>query len=926
MSQTELLQVLLFGVLLVGAALVVLTSLNLGRRTPAPGIRARPFPRRRDPRIGSLPARKGLLDPSSARQGGQILEYLGKLASDFEPLATDEEISTPRGAVEIPMAIAVRGEVRVLYPLDPSLSTDRIDETLRRVALIRRHRFPEARIAFLSERKLPLELALCASPESTLGRLVCHAALHVTDLREGRDDAGVFRQVFLDCTGEPLDYGVDDLARVDDYLRQSEPIAGPITPGLRRLGTLVGRYLEWVLVGFFADRMRRDGGRIVLSLDGGDLDLDPASLGLEAIYTAGRLSLAGLARDLRELADDSFFIPREVSPAILQRFPAPAELARYRRPLPLESALVTIKKRRLEALAVESEAEELATFYLCPCGGSTLTHEPLGVEEARPCRSLAELESRLMDALQNVAGGDGLRCGECFRQLGSRELRLLSVSHPLVDRAIDLWVTLDRLPSGKFWWHLTRLRRGGDVTHYATVLSHSTFRRAFGRFFSVKEAWALLFQRAGVTLRPERQRAEPGLMLHAAADGIAAPVPSTIRRVGFFDPVFVVPLPRDSDGSFGDSPTGSGMRARDSFLTDERELRALGFFGRPPQAWARARSRPFRRVFEREVRRRGARYERKGLGYRVLRRDGGESFRDLASVIVTTVLAGGDYLGAARRAAHEAADEAARVRDYLGRATEVLGPGVSIRYLADSGVLEVAPEGVLPPYQIQLKSLISKTSLLDGSFERYLRMAMSHTDMGVGVDVCGCGARAFVSKKVKPPDWPRGAAGGKLDLARRVEGGVSVIYTRDCREHSHYLAQPEIARIGLTLDDLEHRYQEDLDGNSYGVTLRAVRVDGHLFFAAAGFNAASLALSGGLMRGLLDAAQVDVDMPAVRFLATTTGSLVIGEPEAPSAAFREAAKVGEALLREAGESYEALEYEGLLVLPQEGRGEFRLNR
>ncbi|MFN7971434.1 MAG: hypothetical protein U0166_03650 [Acidobacteriota bacterium] len=662
------------------------------------------------------------------------------------------------------------------------------------------------------------------------------------------------------------------------------------------------------MAGEFADRLVREQGKVSLRLEGGDLELDLTNLSLEALYSGGRLSLAALLRELRELDRDPFHIPREVSPANLQRWPTHAELARYRRPVAIESALAAFKAHRVEMLRSDADVEEIAQLYVCQCGNPHLVYEPF---PDAPCRSLPELEARLWDALQAMAASDTVRCSRCQGLLTARQLALLTVAHPMTDRGVDLWVTLDRLPSGKFWWHLTRLRRGGDITHYAGVLSPSVFSRAFGRFFSVKEAWTIVFQRMAATLREEKLHAEPGLTLHAAPEGLRPGVPPRPRTVGVLSPAFVIPLTREIAGS------GS----EESFLMDERELRGLSGAGPTPVAWVVARARPFRKMWERELQRLGGTYERRGLEYLVRSKDGGESWRDLEQAIKKACLRGADYLSAARVLAREALAEASQVKAYVDRAREVLGAGPRFSYVAERGVLEVGLEGLKAPKEIQLASLMSKTSLMDGSFERYLKMAIAQSDLGVGLDVCGCGARAFVSKKVKPRDWQE-----EVDLARRIQGPVSFIYTRDCREHAHYLSQAELKRFQLTLDDLERCFERDLAENAYNLTLRVVRVESHLFFTLAGFNVASIALSGSLVKGLLDAAKIELDVPSVRFLASTTGSLAIGEPEAPASAFREAAKLAEGLLKETGEPFDALRFEGVLAIPEIGRGGFTISK
>jgi hypothetical protein len=411
----------------------------------------------------------------------------------------------------------------------------------------------------------------------------------------------------------------------------------------------------------------------------------------------------------------------------------------------------------------------------------------------------------------------------------------------------------------------------------------------------------------------ESLRAEPGLKLVAAPEGQLVRPPRP-RRLGFFSPTLVIPIPRDvtADGA-------------ESFLVEERELRALGVFGRAPIAWAVAVARPFRRAFERELGHLGATWRRHGLEYVVSTGEGGEAARDLGQAIQQVVLRGADYLASARALAREATDEARQLRGYLARARELLGPAAALRYRAEQGVLEVGLEGGQAPSRVALRGLMAKTSIQDGSFDRYLKMAISKADLGVGLDVCGCGARAFVSKKIKPRDWPSGGDASHAALARRVHGSVSFIYTRDCHEHSHYLSMHELERLGLGMDDLERRFEQDVAENSYHVAFRAIRVDAHVFFAAAGFNAASVVLSPALVRGLLDVARVDAEAPAFRFLATTTGSFVLGDPEAPAAAFREAARVAEGMLRELEEPHEPIRHEGVVTVARKGAGEFGIS-
>ena len=908
MVAAQLTDIFLFTFLVVASSIVVFCSLNLttGPATPLARVRERKPRSKR----ASAAFRTSLASPP---QGGKILEYLGKLAQEFEPIATNEEISTPAGAVAIPMAIAVRGEVRVLLPVEAPFSSDRIDETLRQVALIRQHRYPEARFAFLCERALPLELALCASPDNSLGTLVSQSVLQIQALRQGRDGATLFREVFQECAGTEISYSIEDLEAVDEFLRQGEPVSGPITPGLRRVAGMLGSYLEWVIAGRFPDRVTYGEGGLTVRLDEGALELDTNNLALEALFSAGRLPLAGLVRDLVATAEDPFFIPREVSPGVLQRFPNPAELSSHRRSTAVENMLNEFQEHRQAMLGEQAEDEELAAVYECPCGRCKLIRS--GPEESARCSRIPELEARLMDALQEAAVDDTVRCDECHAPLGARELALMIVAHPLPERGIDLWIVLDRLRSGKFWWHLSRLRRTGDVTHYPNVLAHSTFRRVFGRYFSVREAWSILFQRTASSFREERLRAERGLTLYAAPDGVSSRAPRALRQVGLLSPAYLVPLLREEPGSDDGS-----------FLSNDRELRSMGVFGRPPRAWARARSGPFRRMFEKEVKRAGGSWHRRGLKYRISTRDGGESFCDLERAILTTVREGEDYLDTARRLGKVAMTEARLAREYVDRARGLVPEGSQLSYHSDAGMLRIWSDGATVPVEVPLQGLMAKTSIEDGSFDRFFKMAISQADLGVGLDVCGCGARAFVSKKLKPKGWPTSSDRAAGELARVSQEQVSFIYTRDCEEHSHYLSANELARWGISLEDLERRFVQDLGVNSYQVQLRAVRVDASLFFVVAGFNAASIALSGELIRGLLDEAGIEIDSPAVRFLTRASGCLVLGEPEASTPAFAEASRVAEAMLRELGEAVESLSYEGVMVLPEAGKGSFRVER
>jgi len=207
-----------------------------------------------------------------------------------------------------------------------------------------------------------------------------------------------------------------------------------------------------------------------------------------------------------------------------------------------------------------------------------------------------------------------------------------------------------------------------------------------------------------------------------------------------------------------------------------------------------------------------------------------------------------------------------------------------------------------------------------------LRAAAWHCDLGVGLDVCGCGAKAFVAKKLRSADYPQrhrdklgpDASG---DLVSRVIGPISEVFTRDCGLHSHALTVSEIGKWRLTLKDLDARFEHELSRQRFRLKVLPTVVDAHLFLLCSGTDAASIIVSGALVRGLIDAVGVPMGRKAIRFRIASQEEFVLGDPEAPRTAFAEAVRL---LRRQAATESAPLRHEGVLSLPLEGKGHFDL--
>ncbi len=225
-----------------------------------------------------------------------------------------------------------------------------------------------------------------------------------------------------------------------------------------------------------------------------------------------------------------------------------------------------------------------------------------------------------------------------------------------------------------------------------------------------------------------------------------------------------------------------------------------------------------------------------------------------------------------------------------------------------------------------MKDLMGRIRPDDGSFDRFLRAAAWHCDLGVGLDVCGCGAKAFVAKKLRSAGWPKShreklAADESGELVCRVTGPISEIFTRDCGLHSHYLTVRELGKRRLTLKDLDARFRRELPRQRFRLRVIPAEVDAHLFLLCFGTDAASIILSGSLARGLVEASGVPLGRKALRFRVTSQDGLVLGDPEAPRTAFAGAARL---LRRQSSLEVAPIRHEGLLTLPPEGEGHFDL--
>jgi hypothetical protein len=238
----------------------------------------------------------------------------------------------------------------------------------------------------------------------------------------------------------------------------------------------------------------------------------------------------------------------------------------------------------------------------------------------------------------------------------------------------------------------------------------------------------------------------------------------------------------------------------------------------------------------------------------------------------------------------------------------------------DTGILHVLKPQTSEGASFNVPSLLLKFGADEEQLERMVR-AMSR-DSEPSLERCKCGAPAYVSLKMKPPEWVSGQS-GVTEVVYERHHGVIFAYSVDCEEHSGYIDRDSMSRLGLSVEDLRRRFHLDLDQNDYQVGLLVLREGRFDALGVLGTNAASLACHPALVRRALEMAGVDLGA-TVRLHARSTDAIVVAAPGAGRDFVQSVAeKLDHMLGQSLGLSSSALRFDELIELPPQGRGRLR---
>jgi hypothetical protein len=826
-------------------------------------------------------------------------EFLG------EPLsieATDLRLQTPLGPLHVPLLVRAAGRSKVVLRLHAPVIGSEAEGLLRTVAGVH-WAIPEAEVCLLGGGgRVPRSLASYLRPGRG-ARLELWTWLLAASGEQRPLATAMERLTGLRLVPEAA--SLEEAAlRVREDLR-GEGTAGRAAPPARTLRRELAWNLGLALQAELGGEVERERLLWATVRPEGRFELDLMRWTELWTQQSTQSSIRLLGQELgRHLADPMYLLDPLTFVSSHWDLPPTAT-----RPHPtLQTPMAAFVEMRAEtALAQGAETPDAGDIVLeCPgCHGfsSILTAYTSGDN--------ASLASVVLTLYEQIHGLEHL-CGECATSLSPRDVRVARYFRLLPDVSADVAVQLSRAEDGRIVGMLRVFAEGGRVRESSEV-SETSVRALAGRCLTARAAWLELFGRALASGQVESEPFDGCSLAVAIPRGAARAREHLAELTGAMQPrgELLRILLRDLDAldlPFVDGTFHEWAGAFEPLVEDGRLVALLLV------DLSRAQQR-----FEEALRQGGATSVATPTGL-LVRLDRHRAEIPLKSRLVEAVHTGRYPEERALALAAECLMRLRKMEAFLGRIQQICGPDKEYRYEEQSGLLRVLQPGASEGSSFNLPSLLLKFGGDEDQLERMVRAMSAEAELSL--ERCRCGAPAYVSLKMKPPQWAS-VQQGSVEVVFERHNGVILAYSVDCEEHSGYISRDSLDRLGLSLEDLRRRFHRDLDHNDYQIGLLLLRDGLWPALGVVGTNAASLACHPALVRRALQMAGLELPR-RVRLYSRSTDALVVTEPGAAAEFVSSVAdKLDHILSQSLGLSSTALRFDELVELPDLGRGRLR---
>jgi hypothetical protein len=830
------------------------------------------------------------------------------LGEPLEIEAEDVDLRSPLGPVRVPFVVRAGGRIKCLLRLEDLPHNGSPEVLLRRLAGVH-WALPDAEICPSGPgRHVPRLLGPYLRP----GR-GARIELDTWLLAESGDPRPLARAIerHLRLRLEP---NFASLGRVATLLREElgrdaahRRSAAPAARLLAELTRTVGSALQDELGGEL-DRTGRTWSR---AGPDGRFELDLlrwVELWLDRV--GGEIETLG--RELgRHLADPAYLLD---PPAfVASRWTPPPGVGRAAGGL--ELPLLSFIELRAEAVLQQGAETPDAGDVVLECPGCHGLSAIATVYSSAEGASLDTLVLALYEQLYTLEQV----CPACSISLSSRDFRVARYFRLLPDVGLDLALQLGRADDGRIASRL-RLFSADGRTRECSQISEQAARNLTGRCLSGRAGWLDLLERARISGQVESlafDGSSIGFVVPRGASDVRQRLEAVVARTksqGEWLKIRLSDLDREDlpflEGTYHEWAGPFGPALEDGSLV---ALMLVDLH--------RAKQR-----FLETLQRVGATTAPEGDSMAVrLGRHRVEV--PLQSRLIEAVHTGRLVEERAMATAAEALTRLRKLEAFLSRIRSICGQDKEYLYDPASGMLRVLAAGGSEGTTFNLHSLLLKFGGDEEQLERMVRAMSGEEELSL--ERCRCGAPAYVSLKMKPPEWAS-AHPGSVEVVFERHNGVIFAYSIDCEEHSGYINRDSMDRLGLSLAELRSRFQEDLDQNDYQIGLLVLRDGPWPALGIVGTNAASLACHPALVRRALEMARIDLGS-RVRLHARSTDAIVVTEAAA-GLEFLEsvAAKLDHILSQSLGLSSGRLRFDELVDLPAGGRGRlrevFRLSR